>query len=101
MFEYVRSKKCLNIGVLADGFITWGGGVDLIKSIIRSLESIQNECNISIYLLVPSGVGYQTRRKLSILRASFIYSSKNTNFTALKKVAFKMLSPNHHQPDQT
>ena len=92
MFEDVSHKKCLNVGILADGFITWGGGVDLIKSIIRSLEAIQNEYNIRIYLLVPDGISYQTRRKLSVLRASFIYSSKITNLTVLKKLAIKLLA---------
>ena len=45
----------VNVGVLTDQFINWGGGVDFIRLILNGLVSI-NEARhdeISIYVYVP------------------------------------------------
>ena len=47
--------KKLNVGVLTDQFINWGGGVDFIRLVLNGLVSINEarQDGISIYVYVP------------------------------------------------
>jgi glycosyltransferase involved in cell wall biosynthesis len=47
--------KKLNIGILADQFINWGGGIDFIRLILNGLNSFNetDEYEIDIFVYVP------------------------------------------------
>jgi glycosyltransferase involved in cell wall biosynthesis len=55
--------KKLNLGILADQFINWGGGIDFIRLILNGLSSInETENNINICVFIP----YQSEYKIKI-----------------------------------
>ena len=58
----------VNVGVLTDQFINWGGGVDFIRLILNGLVSI-NEARhdeISIYVYVPLQNEYKIKLKNAV-----------------------------------
>ena len=60
--------KKVNVGVLTDQFINWGGGVDFIRLILNGLVSI-NEARhdeISIYVYVPLQNEYKIKLKNAV-----------------------------------
>jgi len=57
----------LNLGILADQFINWGGGVDFIRLILNGLNSInETENNINIYVFIPYHSDYKIKIKNKI-----------------------------------
>lgn len=57
--------KKLNIGILTDQFINWGGGIDFIRLILNGLHSINEtgKCEINIYVYVPKQSEYKIEIK--------------------------------------
>lgn len=57
--------KKLNIGILTDQFINWGGGIDFIRLILNGLVSINEAQNnvMNIYVYVPTNNEYEIKLK--------------------------------------
>ena len=57
----------LNIGILTDQFINWGGGIDFIRLILNGLSSINEKASennrINIFVYVPNKSKYKIKIK--------------------------------------
>jgi glycosyltransferase involved in cell wall biosynthesis len=70
-FGVYKSKKQFTIGILADGFVNWGGGIDFLRLILRSLQTGHTPDNLKIFLICAES-RHQTPSRLW-KAARFVY----------------------------
>lgn len=60
--------KKLNIGILTDQFIKWGGGIDFIRLILNGLHAVNEtgELEINIFVYIPKQREYPIRIKNAV-----------------------------------
>ncbi|HEY6142132.1 MAG TPA: glycosyltransferase [Flavobacterium sp.] len=63
--------KKLNIGILTDQFINWGGGIDFIRLILNGISSINeqgnNEININVYVPNQSVFKIKIKNRVKVI----------------------------------
>lgn len=70
----------IQIGVLSEHFINWGGGIDFIRLILNSLSSLSKENEIIIYVFIPQQSGFTIKIKNSFKSVINAFTQKNYQF---------------------
>jgi glycosyltransferase involved in cell wall biosynthesis len=72
----------IQIGVLSEHFINWGGGIDFIRLILNSLSSLskENENEIKIYVFIPQQSGSIIKIKNRLKTVINTVTHKNYQF---------------------
>lgn len=92
----------LNIGLLADQFVTWGGGIDFLRIILNGLNSVNgtDEYEIDVFVYVPIQSEFKIRVKnlvKRVLNTIFFQKFQSQNMNIEKRLiveSFKSINQN-------
>lgn len=94
-------KKQLHVGILAEQFINWGGGIGFIRLILNGLSSLnkENKNELILYVYIPIQSTFEIKLKNSIklfLNKLFFTNFKFQNNISIDSIvdSIKSVNPN-------
>lgn len=90
----LKNTKNFNVGILAEDFVKWGGGVDFLRMLIRGFSHLskKSDVDINIFILIPVkqrlkfAVNNLIKQFLNLFFANKFQVSKSINISQIEGI---------------